>query len=130
MSLVYNFTFPLQALNMLTVSSYMDERSAHLKLEALGHIRVALAGSLPNCFCSLMEDIFGYRDVQQGAPSSSTPQTAPSTSTILPMDPADFLTSPDIASGSETIGTRGPRPSLPNPYASGAHAIRSGLDQI
>ena len=114
---------------MLTVSSYMDERSAKLKLEALGRIQVALAGSPPNCFYSLMEDIFSYKDVQQGTPSSSTQQPVPSTSGDLPMDPQAFLTTPDIGSGSETIGAHGPQPSLPNPYAAGACAIRPGLDQ-
>ena len=103
---------------MLTVSSYMDKRSAKLKLEALGHIRVALTGSPPNCFYSLMEDIFGYKDVQQGTPSSSTQQPVPSTAGNLPLDPQAFLTIPDTGSGSETIGAHGPRPSLPNPWGS------------
>ena len=113
---------------MLTVSSYMDKRSAKLKLEALGRIRVALVGSPPNCFYSLMEDIFGYKYVQQGTPSS-TQQPVPSTSGNLPTDPQAFLTTPDISSGSETIGARGPQSSLPNPYAAGARAIRPGSDQ-
>ena len=76
-----------------------------------------------------MEDIFSYKDVQQGTPSSSTQQPVPSTSGHLPMDPQAFLTTPDIGSGLETIGARGPRLPLPNPYAAGARAIRPGSDQ-
>ena len=107
----------------------MNERSAKLKLEVLGRIRVALAGSPPNYFYALMEDIFGYKDTQQPTPSSSTSQPAPMTSGLLPMDPAAFLTTPDIRSGSKTTGARGPRASLLNPYASGAKAVRPGSDQ-
>ena len=114
---------------MLTVSSYMDERLARLKLEALGRIRVALVGSPPNCFYSLMEDIFGYKEVQQGTPSLSTPQATPLATAPLPTDPKAFLMTPDISSGSEAVGTRGPRASLPNPYATGARTIQPGSDQ-
>ena len=114
---------------MLMVSSYMDEQLACLKLEALGRIRVALAGSPPNCFYSLMEDIFGYKEVQQGTPSSSTPQTTPLATAPIPTDPKAFLMTPDIGSGSETVGTRGPWAFLPNPYTAGAHAIQPCSDQ-
>ena len=114
---------------MLMVSSYMEEQSACLKLEALGHIRVAPAGSPPNCFYSLLEDIFGYKEVQQGTPSLSTPQATPLATAPLPTDPKAFLTTPDIGSGSETFGTCGPWASLPNPYAAGACTIWPGSDQ-
>ena len=109
------------------VSSYMEERSAHLKLEALGRIRVALAGSPPNCFYILLEDIFRYKEVQQGTPSLSTPQATPLATAPLPTDPKAFLTTPDIGSGSETVGTHGPQASLPNPYAAGARAMKTML---
>ena len=125
---------------MLTLSSYMGERSTHYKQEALGRVRVALAGSPPNCFYSLLTDLFGYPSdpnapVSFTAPSASTstsvPTAAPpkpSTSGLLPSDPALCKTIPDIGSGSEAPGSKSIRPSLPNPYISGAKAILPSLD--
>ena len=127
---------------MLTLSSYMDERSARYKQEALGRVRVALAGSPPNCFYSLLTDLFGYPSevtapVSATAPSAgasasaSAPPTAPPksmTSGLLPTDPSLYKTIPDIGSGSEAPGSRSLRPSLPNPYISGAKAILPSSD--
>ena len=127
---------------MLTLSSYMDERSAHYKQEALGRVRVALAGSPPNCFYSLLTDLFGYPSdvtapISTTAPSASAsasasgPPTAPPKSVasgLLPTDPALYKTIPDIGSGSEAPGSRSLRPSLLNPYISGAKAILPSSD--
>ena len=41
---------PLQAMYMLTLSSYLEERAAKVRREALGRIQVALAGAPPNSF--------------------------------------------------------------------------------
>ena len=125
---------------MLTLSSYMDERSARYKQEALGRVRVALAGSPPNCFYSLLTDLFGYPS-EVTAPASSTapsasasasvPPTAPprpAASGLLPTDPALYKTIPDIGSGSEAPGSKSLRPTLPNPYISGAKAILPSSD--
>ena len=120
---------------MLTLASYMDERSAKYKQEALGWVRVALAGSPPNCFYSLMMDLFGYPagpDPQPStlasttapAPSSSIPPVAP----LLPTDPSLYKTIPDFGSGSEAPGPKGTRPALPSPYVSGAKAILPASD--
>ena len=53
LAIIPHYIFPLfLLLGSQHVNSipYMDERSAKLKLEALGHVRVALAGSPLNCF--------------------------------------------------------------------------------
>ena len=103
---------------MLTLSSYMDERSARYKQEALGRVRVALAGSPPNCFYSLLTDLFGYPSevtvpasstAPSASASASVPPTAPprpAASGLLPTDPALYKTIPDIGSGSEALGLR------------------------
>ena len=126
---------------MLTLSSYMDQRSARYKQEALGRVRVALAGSPPNCSYSLLTDLFGYPcDLTAPVSSSTVPSTIastsaptaappkPPTSGLLPMDPALYKTIPDIGSGSEAPGSKSICPSLPNPYISGANAILPSLD--
>ena len=86
----------------------MDERSAHYKQEALGRVRVALAGSPPNCFYSLLTDLFGYPSTPDPQPSTSAPTaTAPTASTatlatpLLLIDPAMYKTVLDFGSGSE-----------------------------
>ena len=62
----------------------MDERSAHYKQEALGRIRVALAGSPPNCFYSLLTDLFGYPSDPTAPASSTAPSTSASASASAP----------------------------------------------
>ena len=121
---------------MLTLSSYLDERSAQYKQEALGGIRVALAGSPPNCFYSLLTDLFGYPSApdpqaQAQAPTTSGPPPAssiPTPTSLLPSDPSSYKTIPDFGSGSEAPSTKSTRPSLPNPYISGAKVILPSLD--
>ena len=125
---------------MLTLSSYMDERSARYKQEALGRIRVALAGSPPNCFYSLLMDLFCYPSdliapASSTAPSASTSASAPppappkpTASGLLPTDLALYKTIPDIGSGSEAPGSRSLRSSLPTAYISGAKAIFPSSD--
>ena len=46
---------------MLTLASYLEERAAKLKREALGRCQVAFAGSPPNCFNHLLVTFFGYK---------------------------------------------------------------------
>ena len=46
---------------MLTLASYLEERAAKLKREALGRCQVAFAGSPPNCFSQLLVTFFGYK---------------------------------------------------------------------
>ena len=111
---------------MLTLSSYMDERSARYKQEALGRVRVALAGSPPNCFYSLLTDLFGYPSEVTAPISTALPKSM--TSGLLPTDPSLYKTIPDIGSSSEAPGSRSLRPSLPNPYISGAKAILPSSD--
>ena len=101
---------------------------------------MALAGSPPNCFYSLLMDLFGYpsdptAQVSSTAPSASAstgaPTTAPpkpSDSGLLPTDPALYKTIPDIGSGSEAPGSKSIRPSLLNPYISGAKVILPSSD--
>ena len=46
---------------MLTLGSYLEERAAKLRREALGQIQVALAGSAPNAMYSTIDSFFGYQ---------------------------------------------------------------------
>ena len=115
---------------MLTLASYMDEWSACYKQEALGRVRVALAGSPPNCFYSLLTDLFGNPSTPDPQPSTLAPtataltaSTAPLATLLLPTNPAMYKTLPDFGSGSEAPGPKGARPALPNPYVSGAKAV-------
>ena len=126
---------------MLTLSSYLDERSAKYKQEALGQICIAMAGSPPNCFHLLMEDIFGYREVDEPAVISSGTASVPATvpaaatplniiaSSLLPKNPAAFETTPDIGSGSEA--PTGPRGASANaiPYSTCVKGILPSSDK-
>ena len=40
---------------MLTVSSYLEERAAKLRREALGRIQVSMAGAPPGSFYGIMD---------------------------------------------------------------------------
>ena len=121
---------------MLTLLSYMDERSAHYKQEALGQVRVALVGSPPNCFYSLLTDLFGYPSAPDPQPSTSAPtatalattSTIPPATPLLPTNPAMYKTLLNFGSRSEAPGPKGTRPALPNPYVSRAKAVLSSLD--
>ena len=120
---------------MLTLASYMDEQSEKYKQEALGQVRVALAGSPPNCLYSLMMDLLGYPAGPDPQPSTSAPTPAPVPSStippvapLLPTDPSLYKMIPDFGSGSEAPGPKGPRPALPSPYVSGAKAILPASD--
>ena len=94
--------FSLQALHMLTVSAYMEEKAAKYRMEALGRMRVALAGSPPNCFISLMCDYFGYKGEEPVASTTSTapsgvPASQPATgrsftpTSLVPVDPSTLV---------------------------------------
>ena len=122
---------------MLTLSSYLDERSARYKQEALGHIRVAMAGSPPNCFYDLMEDIFGYKEVEDPTVTTTSGATAAPTappsvtpvnviaSSLLPRNLATFLTAPS----SEASTASGGPSSTATPYSTCAKGILPSSDQ-
>ena len=78
---------------MLTLSSYLDERSAKYKQEALGRIRVAMAGSPPNCFHALIEDIFGYKEVEEPVVTSSGTAAATPLAPPAPVTPVNVIAS-------------------------------------
>ena len=61
-----------------------------------------------------------------GAPPAVPP--IPSATGLLPTDPALYKTIADIGSGLEASGSKNNRPSLPNPYISGAKAILPSSD--
>ena len=127
---------------MLTLSSYLNERSAKYKQEALGRIRVAMAGSPPNCFHSLMEDLFGYKEVEESVVTSSGATAAPPkappvpvppvnviASSLLPKNPAAYQTTPIEGSGLEvTSGPKGPS-ATGTPYSTCAKGILPSSDQ-
>ena len=56
---------PLQAMYMLTLSSYLEERAAKVRREALGCIQVALAGAPPNSFYTTVDKFFGYGEEEE-----------------------------------------------------------------
>ena len=104
-------------------------------------MRVALAGSPPNCFLSLMGDFFGYQDSVPtpsdlaAPPTKSTPSTEPAQACSLPtamhpQDPSAYQTLPDIGSGPEYAApSKGPQPTLPTPYQAGAKGVKPGTNQ-
>ena len=82
------------ALHLLTLASYLEERAAKLKREALGRAMVAFAGSPPNCFYQLLEAFFGYKK----APASGVASTVADTSfpSTLPEEPASTAASSSL----------------------------------
>ena len=124
-------------MNLMCIACFLDEKSAKLKREGMDRMRVALAGSPPNCFLSLMGDFFGYQDSvptpSDLAPTSSGPTPAPTSlpSMIRPKDPAAYQTLPNLGSGPEyaTSPSKGPQPALPTPYQSGAKGVKPGTNQ-
>ena len=66
---------------MLSLASYLDEHSAKLKREALGHIQVGVVGAAPNHFHPFLVQNFGYSSSDDVA--SEISDTAPGTETGL-----------------------------------------------
>ena len=60
---------------MLTLASYLEERAAKLKREALGRCQVAFAGSPPNCFNQLLVTFFGYKGESSEVGSTAGEET-------------------------------------------------------
>ena len=56
-----NFSL-FQAMYMLTLASYLEERAAKLKREALGCCQVAFAGSPPNSLHYIIDQFFRFKD--------------------------------------------------------------------
>ena len=56
---------PLQAMYMLTLSSYLEERAAKVHRKALGRIQVALAGAPPSSFYTTVDKFFGYQEEEE-----------------------------------------------------------------
>ena len=64
---------------MLTLSSYLEERAAKLRREALGRIQVSMAGAPPGSFYGIMDRFFGYADdeePEENEDATTTPHTA------------------------------------------------------
>ena len=129
---------------MMTLSAYMEEKAAKYRMEALGRMRVTLAGSPPNGFISLMCDYFGYKGEEPVASTTSTvppPTTAaqPTSGTsgrqfvpssLMPVDPSIFLDPPEFGSGGEgPSGTRGPKEQLLTPYQTCADGVKPSSEQ-
>ena len=84
------------AIHLLTLASYLEERAAKLKREALGRVMVALAGSPPNCLFQLLESFFGYKDIAASVGTSATGDTR-ATSLVAEEQPST-LKDPPIGS--------------------------------
>ena len=125
----------LQGMNLMCITCFLDERSAKLKHEGMDRMRVALVGSPPNCFLSLMGDLFGYQDSVPTPSDLTAPPSEPAPATTLPAalrpkDPAAYQTLADIRSGPEYAGpTKGPQPTLPTPYQAGVSTRSVGPKQ-
>ena len=127
---------------MLTLSAYMEEKAARYRMEALGRMRVALAGSPPNCFISLMCDYFGYKGEEPVASTTSTtPSGAPSSqpaagrpfvpTSLVPVDPSTLVDPPEFTSGGEgpsTSGAPAPKEQLLSPYQTCADGVKPSSD--
>ena len=95
---------------MMALLAYMVEKVAKYRMEALGRMKVVLAGSPPNYFISLMCDYFGYKGEEPVASTTNTapPSAAPSQpvpgafshkfvpTSLMPVDPSTFLNRPLI----------------------------------
>ena len=60
---------------MLTLVSYLEERAAKLKREALGRCQVAFIGSPPNCFNQLLVTFFRYKGESSEVGSTAGEET-------------------------------------------------------
>ena len=132
-----------QALHMLTVSAYMEEKAAKYQMEALGCMRVALAGSPRNCFICLMCNYIGYKGEEpvasstSAAPPAATPSQQPPgwkfvPTSLVPVDPSTFTDPPEFASGGEgpsSSGARGPKEQLLTLYQTCADGVKPSSDQ-
>ena len=98
---------------MLTLSSYLEERAAKLKKEALGRVLVVLAGSPPNCLFQLLESFFGYKETTASASESTAMNTSMTlhtieefpkgaTAALPPFIPKTSTVPPPLGSGSES----------------------------
>ena len=122
----------LQGMNLMCIACFLDEKSTKLKHEGMDRMRVALAGSPPYCFLSLMGDFFGYQDSvptpSDLAAAPTEPVPAPTLPAAMhPKDPSAYQTLPDIGSGPEYAGpSKGPQPSLATPYQAGAKGVKPG----
>ena len=125
----------MQGMNLMCIACFLDEKSAKLKCEGMDRMRVALAGSPPNCFLSLMGDFFGYWEPSDAAPSDSaavSKEQAPAglSSSMRPKDPLAYQTIPNLGSGPEFAGpSKGPQHTLPSPYQAGAKGVKPGVNQ-
>ena len=120
----------------MSIACFLDEKSAKLKSEGMDRMRVALAGSLPNCFLSLMGDLFGYCEDTTTTPqdaAATTKEPAPTiglSASLCPSDPLAYQTIPDIGSGPEYAGpSKGPQPTLPSPYQAGTKRVKPSTNQ-
>ena len=68
---------------MLTLASYLEERAAKLKREALGRCQVAFAGSPPNCFNQLLVTFFGYKSPVAAIVPEQKPAQTPAATSVL-----------------------------------------------
>ena len=73
--------FLFQSMHLLTLASYLEERAAKLRREALGRIQVALAGSGSNSMYSTIDSFFGYQ-TEEGT-EASTPVETPVSDALL-----------------------------------------------
>ena len=68
-------------MHLLTLASYLEERAAKLRREALGRMQVALAGSGSNSMYSTIDSFFGYQT--EADTETSTPVEAPASDALL-----------------------------------------------
>ena len=86
---------------MLTLASYLEERAAKLKREALGRCQVAFAGSPPNSLHFILDQFFGFKD-DAASEASATQDPLQSFTCLLtdepvPAAPRSFMASAEAA---------------------------------
>ena len=85
---------------MLTLASYLEERAAKLKQEALGRCQVAFAGSPPNSLHYIVDEFFGFKDDTASEASGTDPLqsfTRLVTDEQVPAAPKSFMASAEAA---------------------------------
>ena len=72
MSIIFLFLY-FQGLNLLVVTTHLEEKAVQLKCEGLGHIKIALAGTDTLSLLEILQGHFGHID--SSAPADSADES-------------------------------------------------------
>ena len=60
---LYNYVSYFQGLNLLELTAHLEEKAAQLRNEGLDRIKIALAGMDTSSLLEILQEYFGYVDV-------------------------------------------------------------------